>query len=151
MTVRASAVATIVLVALATPAVLRAQTPTTPTNQPTGLTSLVLADSVVLNTFSLAGGREWITAGPFTLDHTLLGGLIPSHYRVSKYADFRDATWQPYPRSVPVWSNATFTGACGSGSATGSKMVAYFQVRAQRSTLRYVLSEAKRDTVCHAS
>jgi len=115
------------------------------------------ADTVVIEWFSLYGGSGGVAGQPVTLQHRLGGNLTPTHFRVSRLPDFTDASWQPYPSGVPRWSSPSFSGSCRSpGSA---RLVAYFQVRALRSTRSlppsfvsspqsFVVSNVARDTAC---
>lgn len=63
------------------------------------------------------------------LRHTATGN--PAHYRFSRFADFRDATWLPYaplPQAqIPASWFETFTPAQG---VFNRRVVLYFQVRA---------------------
>jgi len=64
-----------------------------------------------------------------TLRHTATGS--PTHYRFSRFSDFRDAKWLPYSPSpvaqIPASWFETFTPAVG---AFNRRVVLHFQVRA---------------------
>jgi hypothetical protein len=84
------------------------------------------------------------------MNHVLLGKK-PSHFRASKFADFRDASWVNYPTTVPNFTGGA-TGACGSGLM---KIVAHFQVRAPKvigneGPSTFVISNVARDTTCQS-
>ena len=107
-------------------------------------------DTVVILTFDLYNGGDGVAGQAVTLNHTLAGKLPPSHFRVSRFADFRDATWQVYPVTIPRWTSASFEGSCrGVGVA---RLVAYFQVRASKDPLQnsppFAMSNVARDTAC---
>jgi len=134
---------------------LGAQTPV-PTTSPSLPSPLVLADTVILSSFALANGATF-ASGPLTLNHVLIGGLTPSHYRVSRYPDFRDATWLAYAGNAPTWTgNAEQTGPCSSVQTL--RFLAHFQVRARKTSASkttslttpatYVQSNVRSDTTC---
>ncbi len=107
-----------------------------------------LADTVIVSSLSLANGATFASA-PISLNHQLLGGKKPSHYRASKYADFHDVQWITYPTTVPNFSGSG-SGACG---ANFIKIVAHFQVRAPKviqneGGVIYLHSNVARDTTC---
>jgi len=109
-----------------------------------------LKDTVVILKFELYNGANGVAGQAVTLNHKLAGKLTPSHFRVSKFLDFHDATWQVYPNTVPRWTSATFDGSC---SGTGvARLVAYFQVRAPKVSLQksagFSMSNVARDTAC---
>jgi hypothetical protein len=65
---------------------------------------------------------------PITLHHSAIGS--PSHYRVSRFPDFRDAAWLPYtPRPTAQIPSSWFEMAPGQGGSV-SQVVLHFQVRA---------------------
>jgi hypothetical protein len=111
---------------------------------------LAHADTVMIAWFALYGGRGGVAGQPVTLQHRLAGALLPTQFRVSRFPDFGDAAWQPYPSDVPRWSSPSFSGSCG-GAGSG-RLVAYFQVRAPRgispAPQSFVLSNVARDTTC---
>ena len=108
-------------------------------------------DTIIVSAFDLYHGANGVAGQAVTLDHTLGGSLVPSQFRVSKFGDFHDATWENYQGTAPRWRSPTFDGTC---NATGvARLVAYFQVRAQRSggqkaTPLYAVSNVARDTAC---
>jgi hypothetical protein len=110
-------------------------------------------DTVMVKSLSLANGALFASTGPISLNHILIGGKKPSHYRVSKFADFRDASWLTYPATVPNFSNGG-SGACTSSNGAGSiRIVAHFQVRAPKvigneGNVTYLHSNIARDTTC---
>ncbi len=118
----------------------------TPVSKVTPTLPSIYPDTVIIMSLTLGGGAIYATA-PITLDHRLLGGLRPTQYRTSKFADFRDAQWTAYPVATP-----TFTGS-NSGVCAGQNsllMVAHLQVRAPKPNLvrGFVHSNIARDTTC---
>lgn len=107
------------------------------------------ADTIIVSSFALGNGATFVSPGPISMNHQLLGKK-PSHFRASKYADFRDApAWITYPTSVPNFSGSS-SGACASSSI---KMVVHFQVRAPKvigneAPTTFVISNVARDTTC---
>ncbi|MGQ0643430.1 MAG: hypothetical protein ACT4P6_22010 [Gemmatimonadaceae bacterium] len=104
-----------------------------------------------MSTFALANGSQFANTGPISMNHALLGKK-PSHFRASKYADFRDAGWVNYPTTVPNFTGGA-TGAC-SGSGL-MRIVAHFQVRAPKvigneGPSTFVVSNIARDTTCQS-
>jgi hypothetical protein len=117
---------------------------------PKSSSTTALKDTIIIASFHLYNGATGVAGQAVTLNHRLAGNLEPSQFRVSKFADFRDATWQAYSGSVPRWTSPSFDGSCsGTGAA---RLTAYFQVRAtttarQQSTT-FVMSNIARDTAC---
>jgi hypothetical protein len=70
---------------------------------------------------------------PITLRHTVTAQPIysPTHYRFSRFSDFRDATWLPYAPApiaqIPASWFQTFTPPAG---VFNRRVVLHFQVRA---------------------
>jgi hypothetical protein len=112
------------------------------TQQPKLPTPLVLQDTIVISAFDLV--RK--SANAYELRGSFLG-LAPLSYRASVFADFRDqATFLSWPSTnVPVWQTSQSTGVCGANTV---KVAGYFQVRARKSTGRFVQSNVVRDSVC---
>jgi hypothetical protein len=111
----------------------------------------VLNDTIIVSAFDLANGAVFANPGsPMSMDHRLLGKK-PTHFRASKFADFRDVTWISYPVTVPIYSG-TSTGACTTNNTI--KMLVHFQVRAvkvfspETGKTTFVLSNVARDTTC---
>jgi hypothetical protein len=137
-------IAVLALVLAAGSSGARAQTPSKLSS------AVALKDTVVILTFDMYNGADGVAGQSITLNHTLAGKLLPSHFRVSKFVDFHDATWQVYPSTVPRWTSASFDGSChGTGVA---RLVAYFQVRAPKAPLQkpplFAMSNVARDTAC---
>lgn len=112
-------------------------TPTLPSPYP---------DTVIIMSLALGGGAIYATA-PITLDHRLLGGLRPTQFRASKFADFRDAQWTSYPVATPTFQHS------GAALCTGNNsllVVAHLQVRAPKPNVArgFVHSNIARDTTC---
>jgi hypothetical protein len=111
----------------------------------------VAPDTIIVSAFDLYHGASGVAGQAVTLDHALGGSLVPSHFRVSKFADFHDATWETYQGTAPRWRSPTFEGTC---NTTGvARLVAYFQVRAprpggQKAAPIYAVSNVVRDTAC---
>ncbi|MEP6733252.1 MAG: hypothetical protein ABJE10_21595 [bacterium] len=107
-------------------------------------------DTIVISSFDLYDGATAVAGQPVTLNHRLAGRLAPSHFRVSRFVDFRDATWQVYVQPAPRWSSPSFDGTCGNPAV--ARLVAYLQVRAPRATAQgsttFVMSNVARDTAC---
>jgi len=111
-------------------------------NQPTLPQPTVLQDTILISTFDLVQA----SSGGFQLKATILG-LAPQGYRVSAYRDFRDqSTFLAWPSSnVPAWQTSQTAGSCGANTV---KIVGFFQVRAKKSTGKFVSSTVARDSVC---
>lgn len=108
------------------------------------------ADTVIVSSFALGNGATFVSPGPISMNHKLLGKK-PSHFRASKFADFRDApAWVTYPSTVPTFSGSN-SGACAGQGVI--KIVAHFQVRAPKvigneGPTTFVVSNVARDTTC---
>ena len=106
-----------------------------------------LKDTLYMTAFALDRGATYASL-PLTLDATLIGLVRPTHFRVSRHSDFRDATWQAYPATgAPVWQDASQTagGECPSGML---RMLAFYQVRGLKSNGRYITTQARSDDIC---
>ena len=106
----------------------------------------VYPDTVIILSLELAGGAT-CASGPLTLDHRLMGGLRPTQYRASKFADFRDAQLTSYPVATPTFQTSG-TALCTGGSSL--LVVAHLQVRAPKPNVvrGFVHSNIARDTTC---
>ena len=77
-------------------------------------------DSFFLNSFTF----------PVNLRHTV-AGLTPTHYRYSRFSDFRDAQWIAYqPTPVVTIPQSWYTPIAGSSNTQFSTTL-YFQLRAR--------------------
>jgi hypothetical protein len=112
------------------------------TQQPNLPKPLALQDTIIISTFDLV--RK--SADAYELRGSFLG-LAPVSYRASVFSDFRDqSTFLSWPSTnVPVWQTSQSSGACGANTV---KVAGYFQVRARKSTGRFVQSNVVRDSVC---
>ena len=108
-------------------------------------------DSLILRDFALANGASSVVGGSLSLNHGTIGGVRPTHYRISVYADFRDATWIAYPASgVPNWSSF-FDGGGTVANCTGAgrlPVIGHMQLRGLRTNGQYVRSQVSTDTIC---
>lgn len=66
---------------------------------------------------------------PVTLKHTVAG--TPTHYRVSRFSDFRDAKWLPYASAPVVQVPASWLSNLNPPAPPNMQVVLYFQVRAK--------------------
>ena len=126
----------------------------TPTMTVPNLTVASLKDTIIISAFSINNGATSVGSEPLTMTHRLIGYLPPAGYRVSRYPDFRDATWQQYPSSgvITVAHLApSSTTPCPGG---GLPITAYFQVRGLvliaggEGGGRFVLSQVVSDDIC---
>lgn len=119
------------------------------------LTSVVSRDTVAIASFTALSGVG-TTRLVLTLDHLLHGKLAASHYRVSRHADFRDATWIAYPTAGKISWDAN-----GQGSApcawdgplrvpTHFRFPVHLQVRAPSpgASRGFIASNVAGDTLC---
>jgi hypothetical protein len=65
---------------------------------------------------------------PITLKHTVTGK--PTHYRYSRFSDFRDAQWLTYQSAPVVQVPASWFSDLKPPSPPNVQVVLYFQVRA---------------------
>lgn len=103
---------------------------------------LAFQDTIIISAFDLV--RK--SANAYELRGSFLG-LAPLSYRASVFADFRDQlTFLSWPStSVPAWQTSQSSGVCGANTV---KVAGYFQVRARKSTGKFVQSNVARDSVC---
>ena len=108
------------------------------------------ADTVIVSSFALGNGATFVSPGPLSMNHKLLGKK-PSHFRASKFVDFHDApAWITYPATVPNFSGSS-SGACSGQGLI--RMIVHFQVRAPKvigneAPTTFVVSNVARDTTC---
>lgn len=119
-----------------------AQVVKSPVTQPNLPKPLALQDTIIISAFDLVrkSGDSYELRGSFL-------GLAPVSYRASVFADFRDqTTFRSWPSTnVPVWQTSQSSGICGANTV---KVAGYFQVRARKSTGKFVQSNVVRDSVC---
>ena len=103
---------------------------------------LAFQDTIIISAFDLVrkSGNAYELRGSFL-------GLAPLSYRASVFSDFRDqTTFLAWPSTnVPTWQASQSSGVCGANTV---KVAGYFQVRARKSTGRFVQSNVARDSVC---
>lgn len=123
-----------------------AQTPTPKSIRPPAF----LPDTVVVNSFALYNGVATVVMGTrVTLNHTTLGQVAPTQFRVSIYPDFHDVGWLTWTSLAPTWTNPTYVNGCQTPTLTAvKKLDAYFQVRGKKSNGSLVMSNVARDTAC---
>ena len=95
-----------------------AQTPTAISLTPITLKSFTPVDSLIANS----------QATSFTIQLVNVVSGTPSDYRVSRFADFRDASWIPYGTTPSTVIQRTWFPPLVSGR---TQLTLYFQVRAK--------------------
>ncbi len=66
---------------------------------------------------------------PVTLRHVAVG--TPTHYRFSRFSDFRDARWVPYVSAPVVQVPASWFSDLNPPEPPNKQVVLYFQIRAK--------------------